>query len=454
MLDTRLNALANPRIPREKIDFRAKFALFLLYGYYFLGKIFVYVSFPLVGLALFDRRMLVDRVYKSLTKPGPLNVPSWILLLSTIYGVGELIYGILAGNPRTTALEVFVFNVCPWFLFIGLHAGMQRPSLVRTYVHFIVWYQAIVTILHYLVLSHTEFIIGGTDWSELTAGTGTLAILGLICFERNLARYWFPLLVCSFNTIANQMRADWVGLAIAVTVWGVATKEMKRVCFVAGSIVALLAIGFILDVRLPAIAGRGGELSARDTVGRALSGIDPDLAREYSPSSSTYAGTISWRENWWKAIRETVFEGPVTTVFGLGYGYPIKDLVPYLRGFDIRTPHSVFYFTLAYSGLLGVLAFFSFQASLILVLWRVFRETGQIFGLIVLIYLISISLFGNFFEAPQMATPSYLLLGMCIGPLFRDHDQYPVAEDVRDSAPFTRAGAVPPQPVMRRRSPY
>jgi hypothetical protein len=254
-------------------------------------------------------------------------------------------------------------------------------------------------------------------------------LLGLFCFEKNLARYWFPILICSFDTIAGEMRADWVGLGMAVAVWALATGQIKRVLSMVAILAALLAIGFAADIRMPALPGRGGEISARDTVGRALSGIDPELAEEYSPGAGSYAGTISWRENWWKAIRAEVFKRKVTTVFGLGYGYPIGQLVPALRNSDIRSPHSVFYFTLAYSGFVGFLLFALLQLQLLGVLWRTFRQTGQIFGLACAIFAIVNSMFGNFFEAPQRAMPTYILVGMCIGPLFLAVKQQIVAEE-------------------------
>jgi O-antigen ligase len=279
------------------------------------------------------------------------------------------------------------------------------------------YFHAIEGPIYYLFLRHVGFKIGSTDVS-FAPSTGSLALLGLVCFEDNLPRFWFPILICSFDTIAGEMRADWLGLGMAIAIWAIATGRIKRVLAMAGILTALLTIGFITDVRMPGLPGRGGEISARDTVGRALSGIDPALARELSPGSTIYAGTIAWRENWWKAIRQEVFKSPVTAIFGFGYGYPINQLVPALRNSDIRSPHSVFYFTLANSGLVGFALFVMLQLQLLRLLWKTFRQTGQIFGFLCAIFAIENSMFGNFFEAPQRAVPTYILIGMCIGPLF------------------------------------
>lgn len=403
--------------PRRMTDFQTKFGIGLLYGFYFLDKLFVYVAFSLAALAAFDRRVFFDRIYTALTTRGPLHTYAWVLLLSTVYGIAGVIYGVMAGNQLVTAIQVLMFNICPWFLFLGIAAGMKRPFIVRDYIRFMAWFQAISTPLYYLIFRHITLHIGDGETNLFQPGSGALVIIGLLCYEKSLSRFWFPLLVCSFNTIAIEIRADWVGLGMALFVWALATKQVTRLAYIAGILVVLLAIGFAADIRMQALPGRGGELSARDTIGRALSGIDPEIAQEYSSNAGTYAGTVKWRETWWKAIREAVFERPETTMFGLGYGYPIGKLVTYIKG-DVRTPHSVLYFTLAYSGLAGVFMFALLLLSLCLVHWKTYKQTGQIFGLCSLVFLTTISLFGNFFESPQRSVPTYILWGMCIGPLF------------------------------------
>ncbi len=430
---------------QKKIDFRAKFAIFLLYGFFFLWKAFVYPAFALTALVFFDRRVLLDPVYSALTKKGPLSMLCWALLVSTIFGVGGVIYGVAVGNEPFIALEVFAFNISPWFLLVGLHAGVQRPDVARSYIRFLAWGQAITTPIYFLV-----FRGAGIDMFQ--PGSGAVMLLGIFCFEANLARYWFPIVVSAFDTLASEIRGDWAGLLLACVVWAMAAKQMKRVLAMAGIIVILLGVGALLDVRLPGLPGRGGEISARDTLGRAISSVDPEWANEFSNNSGVYAGTVQWRKRWWQAIREQVFATPLTTVFGLGYGYPIGNLVSYIKG-DVRTPHSVIYFILAYSGLVGWALFAWFQFALLRVLWKVFKETGQIFGFAALVFFLVSSSFGNFFESPQRAVPTYLLLGMCIGPLLASRDKRSTAGALPD---WQRQGALtsplqapppPPQPA-------
>ena len=115
------------------------------------------------------------------------------------------------------------------------------------------------------------------------------------------------------------------------------------------------------------------------------------------------------------------------TLIGNGYGFPLKDLVPYLKGMDIRTPHSIFFFALGYSGWIGVFVFFSLQASILGMLWRVYRLTGQSYGLAIWISTLTASLFGNSFESPMGSIPNYIGIGLIIGPVLLRQNHSPCA---------------------------
>jgi hypothetical protein len=181
-----------------------------------------------------------------------------------------------------------------------------------------------------------------------------------------------------------------------------------------GIVAALLVVGWAADVELPSPAGRGGAVSTREIIARAVSVIDRDLAIELSPRNADfYAGTASWRQNWWREIWSSVHEDAGTALLGHGYGYPLSGLVPYLRQLgDLRTPHSVFFFALGYTGWLGVLLFFGFQASIGFILFRAWRFTGDTFGFSVWISSLVSAMFENTWETPFGAIPQYLILGM------------------------------------------
>jgi len=100
---------------------------------------------------------------------------------------------------------------------------------------------------------------------------------------------------------------------------------------------------------------------------------------------------------------------------GNGYGFPLKDLVPYLKNSDVRTPHNVFFYALGYTGWIGVILFFWLQASVCGLLWRVYKLTGRSYGLAVWACVLIGAFFGNSFETPVGAISYYIIMGLLIG---------------------------------------
>jgi hypothetical protein len=407
------------------LDGWTKVVLFLLCGVMFLGKIAPYVALAFGGFLLLSPRLLWDRWYLALTRPqDPLNGLAWPLLISLLYGFGQLIYGILLGYRLQTALLILVFNICPLYIFLGIWVGFRHPGIVRSYIRYIAWYVVIYAPLYFLFLSRLNQSSDGSDGgvSFGSPGTGSVALLGLLAFEPDLAKFWLPIVVLSCLTIANQERADWLGLGLALMVWGKLAKKMNRVFAVMGIITVVLLIAALIDLRLPSLPGRGGELSARGTVARIAGAISPSLAAEVGGTMGNaqfYYGTVYWRQHWWANIRQEVSRDPATLIFGLGYGYPLAKLTGNAGTVKegTRSPHSVFYFTLAYSGLIGVGIFFWLQIGIIRLLYRVYKVTGQIYALAYLVYSVSGAFFGNFLETPA-SIPFYLVLGLCVGPMF------------------------------------
>ena len=105
-------------------------------------------------------------------------------------------------------------------------------------------------------------------------------------------------------------------------------------------------------------------------------------------------------------------------LFGLGYGRPLSDLTTFINS-DLRSPHNVFYFALGYGGWFGVAAFGAMHVAIFFALWKVFRLTGNPFGLLLWVFATLTGLFGNFFETPYNAVPYYTLIGISLAPLVR-----------------------------------
>lgn len=407
----------------------AKVAFFMMIGSFW-GRAFYYIGIPpakifigeivLVLFFFLRTRVLCDRWMKALTTDDFLGPFAWSLLLSILYGMFEVIYGLFCGYPLLTALENMVFNIYPVYFFLGLWVGSEHPTIYQKFIRYFAWMGAIYGPCYLLFLDHIKLTMPGSDVPIFNqAGGGSFIILSLLALERKPSRFWFPIMIGAFMTLAIQEREEWVSAAIAFSVWGLLQRKMTKVLSVVGLIFVLLLIGFIADVDLPGPAERGGRISTKEIGARALAAVDPDLAREYTDSKNIgmYAGTISWRTRWWSAIWSSVHESLPKALIGNGYGFPLKDLVPYLKGMDIRTPHSIFFFALGYSGWIGVLLFYSLQGSILVMLWRVYKLTGQSYGLAIWISTLTSSLFGNSFESPMGSIPAYISIGFLIGPV-------------------------------------
>jgi hypothetical protein len=412
------------------MDFWTKVAFFLLMGYSLFSRAFAYIGIPpakifigevaLAAFICFKPRAIFDRWHDGLTRGGPMGAFAWALLLSLIYGGFEAIYGLLSGYRPVTAFENLVFNVYPLYLFLGLWAGVHRPDLLRKYIRYIAWYSTFYGPLYLAFLGKLKWNLPGTDAAIFSQpGGGSDYVLGLLCFEPSLSKFWLPLVVSGFMLLAMQIRAEWVGFLCMLTIWGVLERKFSRLLLPLFLVASLLVVGAIADVNLPGASNRG-EISTGRLITRALSVFNPEA--DDSATSHAFAGTVTWRTTWWKAIRESVVVDVPTFLFGHGYGYPLKDLVAYTRSMDIRTPHSIFYFCLGYSGAVGVVLFFSLQAAIGYLLWRCYRLTGQAFGIAFWAAFLLSAFFGNAFETPVAAIPFYLIIGLAVAPVFQPRD--------------------------------
>jgi hypothetical protein len=412
------------------LDAWTKVTFVMLYGALFMGKASVYVALFFGGLLLLSPKVLWNRWFNALTssRHNLLTGISWPLLVSLVYGFCQVIYGVLLGYSVKTAFQILLFNIAPVYLFLGMYVGFQRPDTVRNYYRIMAWYVCIYAPLYFLVLH--KFMGGGgggpdgddVGLSVLGApGSGSPQLIGLLAWEPHLAPFWAPILVLVCLVIALQERADWLGLGLAMIVWGYFTKKLGRIFGLFGILVAVIAIAALIDLKLPAMPGRGGELSARGTVARMAGSISADLAQQIEDNkgdAAFYYGTVYWRKKWWAAIREEVTKDTSSVIFGLGYGYPLAKLTGNSGTVQegTRSPHSIFYFNLAYAGALGVAIFFWFQFCLMILLYRTYKITGQMWGLAFWIYNFVGAFFGNFLESPA-SIPYYLLLGLGIGPM-------------------------------------
>ncbi len=423
----------------QSLDNWSKTVVLLMWGSTVLGKPSGYLALAIGGALLLDSRVLWNRWYGALIgHSDELTAVSWAILVSLLYGFGQAIYGHLLGYPLVTTLEILIFNICPVYLFLGIWVGARHPGIVRRYIRFLAWFMVVYSPLYFLFLNKVHIslsgILPGNNLEVLgNPGSGSEVLVGLIAYEPNLARFWLPIVVVTCLTIANQERADWLGLGIALAIWGVLARKINRVLAIGGFIFAVLLIAFLIDLRLPALPGRGGEISARETVARMAASISPQLSLSVGgdPAKARfYYGTVFWRKHWWANIREAVSQNPRTMMFGLGYGYPLGELASAdVVKAKTRSPHSVFYFALGYSGCVGVAIFFWLQLCMIALLWRANKVTGVTFALAYYIPQLVGSFLGNSIETPA-GIFLYLMAGLLIGPMSAQLDSARCAPEV------------------------
>jgi hypothetical protein len=402
--------------------------LFLVVGYTTIGKSFAYLGIPgvklfvgdffLVAFLLFHTRSMVGPLIHGLIGKNATTATMWFLILFICYGVLQVARGLYIDNPLLPTIEGFAFHAYALFFLVGWWSGASPPDWLPRAVRAIGYFNCIYAPLYFLFLNKLIVTLPGTEVPVFgQPGGAALVIIGLLAFEKDLHRVWLPLCVNSFLLLAIQVRSQWVGIILALLVVGVLGRQYQRVALGGGLVAALLLIGFATDFRMDSPTGRGGEISTREIIGRAIASVDSESAGEFTKNARTYAGTVSWRTNMWDSIWFSSNESTNSTLFGHAYGFDLADLVPYLRGMNVRTPHNVFFFALVYDGWLGVCLFFGLQLALLQLLWRSYRTSGQTFGLAMWVVGIVGGLLGNVFETPFGAIPYYLLIGAAAAPL-------------------------------------
>jgi O-antigen ligase/polysaccharide polymerase Wzy-like membrane protein len=418
-----------------KIRLWAKVLGLLLLGYLTMTRSFAYLGIPslklfigevILGIFLLTQpRAAFGQWSMALAHPTPLSTVAWGLFLFLGYGIFELLRGIGLNHPPLVALQNLVFNYYPLYFFLGLWFGRQYLHYLPKMVRLIAWWNGLYGLAYILALSRLPWKMPGNPEIPIFGqpGGSAVALLGLLIFEPKLMRVWPLLLLNGLVMLGVQVRAEWLGFIVTFAFWGWLTKRPGRVVLGVITVSLLLSLMYVVDVDLPSPSGRGGRISVQEIVGRALAPLNPSIAEQYSEHAESYAGTVSWRTEWWRAIWAAVFENPTTALIGLGYGFPLGDLVPYLHGSVIRTPHNVFFYALGYGGCLGVVVFFGFQMALAHILLRAYQLTGQPFGLCYWMMTLTGAFFGNYLETPFGAIPFYLILGLAAAPVGSVYDQ-------------------------------
>jgi hypothetical protein len=367
---------------------------FLLVGYLTTKRSFAYLGVPplfigeivLVAFLLLKPRVALGTWTASLFRLSLLNELGIAMLVFMAYGVWQVGRGVLNGHPFIYTAKFFIFNYYTLYIFLGMWVAFQVPDFLRKTIRVIGWMNGIYGLSFIVALRYVGAHVPGTDVPLFSPPSGqAVVILGLLCFERDLRPVWFILLLNIVITLVWQVRAEWLGLALGIFAWGLLTGRLGRVVAIGMAGVALLGMMELADIRL---AGRSGEsVSLSDNLARVIAPIDLELAKELSPQAAWHAGTAEWRELWWDQIWLSVHSTPRLEAFGHGYGFDLFGLAPDevragQEDWDVRTPHSVFFYALGYTGWVGVALFSLLQLAIFRLLWRSYRLGGQAAGVV------------------------------------------------------------------------
>jgi len=408
----------------------------LVVGYLCGKRSFAHLGFPpffvgeiaLGAFLLLKPRVVLGTWAASLLRASPLNLLGLTLLVFMVYGVWQIGRGVFNGNAFIYTMKFFVFNYYALYIFLGIWVALHSPNFLPKLVRVIAWVNGIYGLLFVLLLRDVPISMpgyGGIDVPLFVGpGGGAVAILGLLCFERNLLAAWL-VVVLVLNivvTAAWQVRSEWAGLVLGMLVWGFLTGRMGRLVAIGMSGIVVFGMLELADIRL--VGRKGEEISLSETIGRFVAPLDVELAEAISPGAARHVGTAEWRELWWDRIWRSVHSQPYLEAFGHGYGFDLMGLAPLevrdgQEHNEVRTPHSVFFYALGYTGWVGVILFAFLQFALLKLLWRSYQVTNQPVGLVFWVAGITMAFFEGSFETPFKAIPFYLLAGMCIAPGLR-----------------------------------
>lgn len=414
-----------------------RIACVLIVGYLSLSRAFAYLGIPpwnvfigeavLVLLFLWGPRSRAGRWPWVATKLPELKRFSTWYALFVGFGIAQVFHGVWEGNPPLIALRDLAFNYYPMYFFLGLWGGTRRPDLLPRLIRGFAWFNGVYGALYLLFLDRVEWFVPGVNREIVPVPIfaqpiySFVALLGLMAYEKKLWRSWYLLLLNAFVMLGMQFRAEWLAFTVGVVTWCVLTRQGKRLLQTGAILASLLTLMYLSSFSLTSPQSRGEEkFSVRQLTGRALAPFHTELSNMSLASGAEGAipeeATIAFRTVWWLAIWDSVHENPRTWIWGHGYGFPLTDLVPYLRGEFTRTPHNEFFYALGYTGWVGVILFLVLQAEILRLLWKAKRTTGEPFGAV---YWMAAMTYGMFFalcETPYGAVPFYLITGWVAAP--------------------------------------
>src|SRR5260370_39696492 len=92
------------------------------------------------------------------------------------------------------------------------------------------WMLAIYGPAYFLFLNNIKLTMPGASDVRVFGqpGGGGLIILLLLALERKPSRFWLPMMAAAILTLAVQVRAEWLSMFVAFSIWGVLERKMMK----------------------------------------------------------------------------------------------------------------------------------------------------------------------------------------------------------------------------------
>jgi O-Antigen ligase len=429
---------ASPKVPGSSPDVGSgmvRFGLTLTLGYLLFGRSWAYLGIAGANLYIGEVALAAIFVYGptrrfllalagQVVQPGRFHILAVSVTLFGVFGFAQVLRGVQQTDP-VALLKSLPLYYYPIFLGFGIWLGARSPRILERVAWTLAWANALYGALYAIVLDRLTIALPGqsnVDLFSLGLTSSAIALLGLLAIPRH-NRWSIPLAVANSAVLfGHQVRAQWVGLLVAVAVWVLLTRQLRRVLVGAGALSLLLVTLAVAGVSLPGDRQHSEHVRAGDILGRALGAASPGLAGRYTSENrvESAAGTATFRRKWWHGVWDSSRHDPTTLMLGHGYGFNLQKLAPPGGVGEVtRNPHNAFFYTLGYTGWIGVALLLLLFGTIGRLLWQVFRITGNPIGLAIGGLMVTCAQFEPWLESPFGAAATYLLLGMCLAPLVR-----------------------------------
>jgi len=410
----------------------------LTVGYVVLNRTFSYLGIPAIKLFLGEAVLVLSlvskgreslRLFKAYLKSSRFFFLRRSFALFMVYGVFQLIVSMAMNHPVFDILRDSAFFYYGLYFLVGVLVAsrvVDHMTTIRKVAAFLAAINGLYGIAYIFFLGRlSDVTIPGTPEVAVFAqpsGSPFALLLLLSLFERNVKT--ITLIALNLVVLLGiQVRAEWLGFLVGLMTLAVLRGNLLIVLRPVGLLLAILLFALLFDVSLPAPLSRGGEISVRGVVSRALAPIDAEAAGEYSEYAAQHEGTFLWRVVWWGAILEQSSQSLGQFLIGNGLGYDLAGLVGYGEASGLgglRTPHSVIAYCIGYLGIIGLVVFLNLQFSFVSCFRSYLRSTnvtcqtiGRL-GIILIATWFSIGCFTSVFEAPYGAIPYYLTMGFLL----------------------------------------